>query len=114
MGNLENDEESKSIRDYEDAVETGFQIATFQGPLCAEPVEGMAYFVEAVTLDREGIEQEQGIYHRYPFRITLIFAFDSIEQDGPFDWVFHLCCTGCLSQRSARLVAKTDACYVHL
>ena len=48
---------------FDNYLETGFQLATFQGPLCAEPVEGMAYFVEAVTLDREGIEQEQGIHH---------------------------------------------------
>lgn len=47
---------------FDNYLETGFQLATFQGPLCAEPVEGMAYFVEAVTLDREGIEQEQGVY----------------------------------------------------
>ena len=46
---------------FDDNLETGFQLATFQGPLCAEPVEGMAYFVEDLTLDREGIEQEQGV-----------------------------------------------------
>ncbi len=46
---------------FDNHLETGFQLATFQGPLCAEPVEGLAYFVESVTLDREGIEHEQGI-----------------------------------------------------
>ena len=46
---------------FDNHLETGFQLATFQGPLCAEPVEGMAYFVEALALDREGIEQEQGM-----------------------------------------------------
>lgn len=46
---------------FDNNVETGFQLATFQGPLCAEPVEGMAYFVESLSLDREGIEQEQGM-----------------------------------------------------
>ena len=46
---------------FDNNLETGFQLATFQGPLCAEPVEGMAYFVESLTLDREGIEQEQGM-----------------------------------------------------
>lgn len=45
---------------FENHLETGFQLATFQGPLCAEPVEGMAYFVEAVTLDQAGIAEEQG------------------------------------------------------
>jgi ribosome assembly protein 1 len=38
----------KVYRDYEDSIDTGFQIATFQGPLCAEPVMGMAYFLEDV------------------------------------------------------------------
>lgn len=37
--------------DLEANLETGFQIATFQGPLCAEPVEGMAYFVEDIEYD---------------------------------------------------------------
>lgn len=46
---------------FDNYLETGFQLATFQGPLCAEPVEGMAYFVESVTLDREGIEEEQSM-----------------------------------------------------
>ena len=26
---------------FDNYLETGFQLATFQGPLCAEPVEGM-------------------------------------------------------------------------
>lgn len=48
--------------DFETPVETGFQLATFQGPLCAEPVEGLAYFVENLEIDNEGIEEEIGIF----------------------------------------------------
>lgn len=44
---------------FESHVETGFQIATFQGPLCAEPVEGVAYFLEALEVDSAGIEEER-------------------------------------------------------
>ncbi|TFY69537.1 hypothetical protein EVJ58_g334 [Rhodofomes roseus] len=47
------------LRDFDNHLEAGFQLATFQGPLCAEPVEGLAYFVESVEVDREGIEQER-------------------------------------------------------
>ena len=47
-------------RDFDVHLETGFQLATFQGPLCAEPMEGLAYFVESLDVDREGIEREQG------------------------------------------------------
>lgn len=53
-------ETDKVIRDFDNHIETGFQLATFQGPLCAEPVEGMAYFVEAVEIDRENLEKEIG------------------------------------------------------
>ncbi len=63
---------------FENHLETGFQLATFQGPLCAEPVEGMAYFVEAVTLDQAAIAEEQGsqlifVYLHYRSRLTVSF-----------------------------------------
>ena len=47
----------KAIRDFDNHIETGFQLATFQGPLCAEPVEGMAYFIEQVEIDTKGLEK---------------------------------------------------------
>lgn len=46
--------------DFTSHIETGFQLATFQGPLCAEPVEGLAYFVEDVQVDIENLEKEIG------------------------------------------------------
>lgn len=52
--------ELRLLRDYESSIETGFQLSTFQGPLCAEPVVGMAWVVESVELDRQGMESEQG------------------------------------------------------
>lgn len=53
------EERDTLLRDLDNHLEAGFQLATFQGPLCAEPVEGLAYFVESVEVDREGIEQER-------------------------------------------------------
>ena len=44
---------------FENSVETGFQLATARGPLCAEPVEGMAYFVENLEFDAAVAESEQ-------------------------------------------------------
>ena len=41
-------------------METGFQLATFQAPLCAEPVEGMEYFIEQVEINTKGLEEEIG------------------------------------------------------
>lgn len=51
---------SESDVDFTGYVETGFQLATFQGPLCAEPVEGMAYFLESIDIDTDGIQKEIG------------------------------------------------------
>lgn len=46
---------SRTLRDFEDSIEAGFQIAMFQGPLCAEPVVGMAFDVEAMeVLENDG------------------------------------------------------------
>ena len=53
-------ETEKIVRDFDNHVETGFQLATFQGPLCAEPVEGMAYFVQDVEIDYESLSREIG------------------------------------------------------
>jgi ribosome assembly protein 1 len=47
-------------RDFDGYIETGFQIATLHGPLCAEPIEGMAFFVERVEIDSGGIGKEDG------------------------------------------------------
>jgi ribosome assembly protein 1 len=47
-------------KDFDGNVETGFQIATLHGPLCAEPMEGMAFFVERVDIDRVGMGKEDG------------------------------------------------------
>ena len=55
----------KIVHDFDNHVETGFQLATFQGPLCAEPVEGMAYFVEDVEIDYESLSREIGSSGRY-------------------------------------------------
>lgn len=47
-------------RDFDNHLETGFQLAMFQGPLCAEPTEGLVCYVESLEIDRAGIESEQG------------------------------------------------------
>ena len=58
-------EADKRIEALDNHIETGFQLATFQGPLCAEPVEGLAYFVENVEVDKEALEREIGEdFHR--------------------------------------------------
>jgi ribosome assembly protein 1 len=39
-----------TLSDVEEAIDTGFQLATLQGPMCAEPMFGLAFFVEKVEM----------------------------------------------------------------
>lgn len=57
-------EQDQTDRDLDDHLETGFQLAMFQGPLCAEPVEGLVYFIESLEIDRAGIDTERGEKHK--------------------------------------------------
>lgn len=63
MANMTTDEidakaELRLHRDFENSIEAGFQMAAFQGPLCAEPVVGMAWVVENVTFNKEAEDNE--------------------------------------------------------
>lgn len=50
--------ELRQLKDFENSIEAGFQMATFQGPLCAEPVVGMGWIVEAVQMNKDEEHQE--------------------------------------------------------
>ncbi|KAI0770366.1 translation elongation factor 2 [Fomes fomentarius] len=93
---------------FDNYLETGFQLATFQGPLCAEPVEGLAYFVEAVTLDREGIEQEQVSNRMAHMTGSFISAVRDACRNGLLDWSprLMLAMYTCDIQASADVLGK--------
>lgn len=99
---------------FDNYLETGFQLATFQGPLCAEPVEGLAYFVESVTLDREGIEQEQGMSNLLSRQVSILMITLSIEQNGAPHRLIHICRSRCLPKRFTRLVPEVDVSHVYV
>jgi ribosome assembly protein 1 len=42
--------ETLQARDFSDKISYAFQLATAQGPLCNEPVQGIAVFLEEVTV----------------------------------------------------------------
>ncbi|KAF7797389.1 hypothetical protein EIP86_008584 [Pleurotus ostreatoroseus] len=73
-------------REFDSHFETGFQLATFQGPLCAEPMEGLAFFVESVEIDRAGIEQEQEHNRMAQVTGSLISAVRNACRNGLLDW----------------------------
>ena len=62
--NAKEDKEPRSsggfLRDFEDSVEVGFQLATAQGPMCAEPMQGMAVILQTLEQNTDGIEEDAG------------------------------------------------------
>ena len=52
--------EDELRHDFDHHIETGFQLATFQGPLCSEPVEGIAYILESLEVASEETKSETG------------------------------------------------------
>ncbi|KZT11987.1 translation elongation factor 2 [Laetiporus sulphureus 93-53] len=91
-------------RDFDNHLEAGFQLATFQGPLCAEPMEGLAFFVEAVEIDREGMEQER-LHNRMP-QVTgaFITSVQGACRNGLLDWSPRLM----LAMYTCDIQASTD------
>ncbi|KAI9090463.1 hypothetical protein DFS34DRAFT_371598 [Phlyctochytrium arcticum] len=39
-----------TIRQFEGSIDAGFQLATLQGPLCGEPLMGVAFYLESFTI----------------------------------------------------------------
>lgn len=65
---------SRTILDYESSLESGFQIATLQGPLCAEPVQGMAYLVESVKATEPDAQDGDGMRSSFIIGMKLIYT----------------------------------------
>ncbi|KAF9816904.1 hypothetical protein IEO21_03778 [Rhodonia placenta] len=84
-------------REFDNHFEAGFQLATLQGPLCAEPVEGLAYFVEALEIDKEGIDQER-------FTGAVISSVKDACRNGLLDWSPRLM----LAMYTCDIQASTD------
>ncbi|KAG8929585.1 Cytoplasmic GTPase/eEF2-like protein (ribosomal biogenesis) [Tulasnella sp. 418] len=98
--------ENRNTREYDDNIETGFQIATSQGPLCAEPVQGMACFVENIHLNSNNIAAEgDNVYSRVAqIRGSLISAVKDACKTGLLDWSPRLM----LAMYTCDIQASTD------
>ncbi|KAF9219249.1 P-loop containing nucleoside triphosphate hydrolase protein [Gyrodon lividus] len=90
--------------DFTGHIETGFRLATVQGPLCAEPVEGLAYFVENIDVDAEGLQKE--IVQNRLTQVTgsIISAVRDACRNALLDWSPRLK----LAMYSCDIQASTD------
>ncbi|KAL9623455.1 MAG: hypothetical protein Q9160_002348 [Pyrenula sp. 1 TL-2023] len=72
-----------TIPEFSDAIAHGFQLATAQGPLCNEPIQGIAVFLESISNTDESVSlaQESG-------RLTgeIITTVRNAINNGFLDW----------------------------
>ncbi|EJD40898.1 P-loop containing nucleoside triphosphate hydrolase protein [Auricularia subglabra TFB-10046 SS5] len=92
-------------RDFEDAVATGFQAATFQGPLCAEPMQGIAVVLEGLEYDPDAIAAEVGQSRLVQITGSLISSVREACRSGMLDWSPRLM----LAMYSCEIQASTEA-----
>ncbi|CAO1614935.1 unnamed protein product [Jaminaea pallidilutea] len=73
-----------SERDLYESLDTGFQMAMLQGPLCAEPVRGLAYFLEELEVDWSEVSRN----HLRLSQVTgsLISSVREACRSGLLDW----------------------------
>lgn len=82
----EDPSENLTARDFSDKISYAFQLATAQGPLCSEPIQGIAVFLEEVTVTAPSDEESSS--REKLGRLTgevIKTVRDSIRQ-GFLDW----------------------------
>ncbi|KAK7048205.1 hypothetical protein R3P38DRAFT_3307112 [Favolaschia claudopus] len=101
-------EGDKVVREFDGHIETGFQLAMFQGPLCSEPVEGMAYFVEKVEIDRENLATEIEQNRMAQVTGSVVSAVRDACRNGLLDWSprLMLAMYSCDIQASTEVLGK--------
>ena len=75
--------EALIVRDFSDKVAYAFQLETAQGPLCQEPMQGVAVFLEELAVHTDTEEQELDLGRLTGESIRLVR--DGITQ-GFLDW----------------------------
>jgi ribosome assembly protein 1 len=99
-----------TARDFEDKISYGFQLATFQGPLCNEPMQGIAVFVEKITVDVPTSEDQEQILRERAGRLTseIIKTVQNGIYQGFLDWSPRLLLAmySCEIQASAEVLGR--------
>ncbi|KAK0543881.1 Cytoplasmic GTPase/eEF2-like protein (ribosomal biogenesis) [Tilletia horrida] len=94
-----------------ESIDSGFQIATHQGPLCAEPVQGLAYFVESLQVDKDEASKEGARAKLSQAAGSLISSFREACRNGLLDWSprIMLAMYSCDIQASTEVLGKVHA-----
>ncbi|KAK6357051.1 Elongation factor-like GTPase 1 [Orbilia javanica] len=111
-GNAEEGHDSASlqitIKDFRDKIITAFQNATFQGPLCNEPMQGVAVFLDEVKVEIADEEVEALRMKIGQLIGEVITAMTSAIRQGFLDWSPRLLLAmySCEIQASSEVLGK--------
>jgi ribosome assembly protein 1 len=99
----------QGLTEVEEAIDTGFQLATLQGPMCAEPMQGMAFFVESVEVTANDIGEGQ--QNLSQLKSSLIGSIREACRNGLLDWSprLMLAMYSCDIQASTEVLGKVHA-----
>lgn len=86
-GGLSNaDDAAKSTPDFSDTIAYAFQLATSQGPLCREPTQGVAVFLEEITQQQPSTENGESAIESGRLTGELITAVRETIRSAFLDW----------------------------
>ncbi|KAF3280784.1 Elongation factor-like GTPase 1 [Orbilia oligospora] len=111
-GNADEGHESASlqitIKDFRDKIITAFQNATFQGPLCNEPMQGVAVFLDEVKVEIADEEVEALRMKIGQLIGEVITGMTSAIRQGFLDWSPRLLLAmySCEIQASSEVLGK--------
>ncbi|KAK6536501.1 Elongation factor-like GTPase 1, variant 2 [Arthrobotrys megalospora] len=97
-----------TIKDFRDKIITAFQNATFQGPLCNEPMQGVAVFLDEVKVEIADEEVEALRMKMGQLIGEVITAMTSAIRQGFLDWSPRLLLAmySCEIQASSEVLGK--------
>jgi ribosome assembly protein 1 len=78
--------ETLQARDFSDKISYAFQLATAQGPLCNEPVQGVAVFLEEVTIHNSSDDEVSARDKLGRLTGEVIKTVQSSIKQGFLDW----------------------------
>jgi ribosome assembly protein 1 len=79
-------EDSLQARSFSDKISYAFQLATAQGPLCNEPVQGIAVFLEEVTITNSTEDESSGRENFGRLTGEVIKTVQQAIKQGFLDW----------------------------
>ncbi|EGG07898.1 uncharacterized protein MELLADRAFT_35253, partial [Melampsora larici-populina 98AG31] len=75
---------SIDLREFDESIETAFQLTTLKGPLCAEPLSGMSFSIQNLELDRSKASVESSKWSQLTGE--LISSLQESMKNAMLDW----------------------------